>query len=160
MTKTNPTLRRNLQASVNSAGLAVGHVLGYLWPDAGERLTRVVGWPGYKVYRHEIDEAGKRLKLWVRRKRGNKHLVCSGYGKPVRGIGILKMKAYLLKESLDRLWNYRYEGAMLRYLKSWIDQLRWRLKPMEKLADMLLRPSGGNLQLLPHQGPSGGRRGG
>jgi transposase len=49
------------------------------------------------------------------------------------------MKAYLLKESLDRLWNYRYEGAMLRYLKSWIDQLRWqRLKPMEKLADMLL----------------------
>ena len=49
------------------------------------------------------------------------------------------MKAYLLKESLDRLWSYRYEGAMLRYLKSWIDQLRWqRLKPMEKLADMLL----------------------
>lgn len=117
--------------------------------------TRVVGWPGYKVYRHEIDEAGKRLKLWVRRKRGNKHLVCSGCGKPVRGIGILKMKAYLLKESLGRLWSYRYEGAMLRYLKSWIDQLRWqRLKPMEKLADMLLRPSGGDPQLLPHQGPS------
>lgn len=50
------------------------------------------------------------------------------------------MKAYLLKESLDPLWNYKYEGAMLRYLKSWIDQLRWqRLKPMEKLADMLLK---------------------
>ena len=49
------------------------------------------------------------------------------------------MKAYLLKESLDRLWSYTYEGAMLRYLKSWIDQLRWqRLKPMEKLARMLL----------------------
>jgi hypothetical protein len=49
------------------------------------------------------------------------------------------MKAYLLKESLDRLWSYTYEGSMLRYLKSWIDQLRWqRLKPMEKLADMLL----------------------
>lgn len=49
------------------------------------------------------------------------------------------MKAYLLKESLDRLWSYIYEGAMLRYLKSWIDQLRWqRLKPMEKLARMLL----------------------
>ncbi len=27
------------------------------------------------------------------------------------------LKAYLLKESLDRLWMYRYEGAMLRYLK-------------------------------------------
>src|SRR5262245_26778867 len=38
-------------------------------------------------------------------------------------------KAYLLKESLDRLWTYRY-GAMLRYLQSWIDQLRWqRLRP-------------------------------
>ena len=49
------------------------------------------------------------------------------------------MKAYLLKESLERLWNYRYEGAMLRYLKSWIDQLRWqRLKPFQKLAEMLL----------------------
>jgi len=49
------------------------------------------------------------------------------------------MKAYLLKESLDRLWTYTYEGAMLRYLKSWIDQLRWqRLKPMEKLARTLL----------------------
>ena len=45
------------------------------------------------------------------------------------------MKAYLLKESLDRLWSYHYEVAMMRYLKSWIDQLRWqRLKPMEKLA--------------------------
>ena len=49
------------------------------------------------------------------------------------------MKAYLLKESLSRLWEYRYEGAMLRYLQSWIDQLRWqRLKPFEKLAWMLL----------------------
>ena len=50
------------------------------------------------------------------------------------------MKAYLMKESLDRLWNYTYEGAMLRYLQSWIDQLRWqRLTPLEKLAGMLLK---------------------
>jgi len=49
------------------------------------------------------------------------------------------MKAYLLKESLDRLWNYIYEGAMLCYLQSWIDQLRWqRLEPFQKLAQMLL----------------------
>jgi transposase len=48
-------------------------------------------------------------------------------------------KAYLLKESLDRLWAFRSEAAMLRYLQNWIDQLRWqRLKPLEKLADMLL----------------------
>ena len=37
------------------------------------------------------------------------------------------LKAYLLKESLSQLWNYTYEGAMLRYLQSWIDQLRWQL---------------------------------
>ena len=49
------------------------------------------------------------------------------------------LKAYLLKESLDRLWNYVYEGAMLRYLKSWIRQLRWqRLPSFEKLANMLI----------------------
>ena len=49
------------------------------------------------------------------------------------------MKAYLLKESLERLWDYSYEGAMLRYLQSWIDQLRWqRLLPFQKLAQMLL----------------------
>jgi transposase len=48
-------------------------------------------------------------------------------------------KAYLLKESLDRLWTYHYEGAMLNYLKRWIDQLRWqRLGPFQKLAAMLL----------------------
>jgi transposase len=48
-------------------------------------------------------------------------------------------KAYILKESLDRLWTYRYEGAMLNYLQRWIDQLRWqRLKPFRKLAEMLL----------------------
>jgi transposase len=49
------------------------------------------------------------------------------------------MKAYLLKESLERLWTYTYEGAMLRYLKSWTGQLRWqRLPAFEKLAHLLI----------------------
>ena len=49
------------------------------------------------------------------------------------------MKAYLLKESLERLWTYHYEGAMMNYLRRWIDQLRWqRLTPFEKLADLLV----------------------
>ena len=30
------------------------------------------------------------------------------------------MKAYLLKESLDRLWTYRHEGAALRDLYQWV----------------------------------------
>jgi hypothetical protein len=35
-------------------------------------------------------------------------------------------KAYMLKESLERLWDYRYEGAMVKYLGKWVDQLRWQ----------------------------------
>jgi transposase len=49
-------------------------------------------------------------------------------------------KAYLLKESLERLWNYRYAGAMVNYLQKWMGQLKWqRLKPFEELADMRVK---------------------
>ncbi len=49
-------------------------------------------------------------------------------------------KAYLLKESLERLWNYSYRGAMLNYLNKWMGQLKWqRLAPFEKLAATLLK---------------------
>jgi len=49
-------------------------------------------------------------------------------------------KAYLLKESLERLWKYRYRGAMLNYLNKWMEQLKWqRLVPFEKLAETLLK---------------------
>lgn len=66
------------------------------------------------------------------------------------------MKAYLLKESLDRLWTYRYEGAALRYLNSWIDQLRWqRLEPFQKLAEMLLRHQEGILNYCRAKVPFG-----
>src|ERR1700747_201518 len=44
-------------------------------------LTKILGWPGYRVYRHEINEAAKTLRLWVRRKRGNRKLICSGCGR-------------------------------------------------------------------------------
>jgi len=80
---------------------------------------------------------GKRwllLSRWVNLKSGQKQQLNQLFSLNRR-----VMKAYLLKESLDRLWSYHYEGAMLRYLQSWIDQLRWqRLKPFEKLARMLL----------------------
>lgn len=42
--------------------------------------TRIPDWPGYRVYQQEVNEAAKTLKLWVRRKRGNRKLVCSGCG--------------------------------------------------------------------------------
>jgi transposase len=65
-------------------------------------------------------------------------------------------KAYLLKESLDRLWNYRYEGAMLSYLQRWMGQLRWqRLRPFEKLADMLVKHLDGILNYCRTKVPLG-----
>ncbi len=42
-----------------------------------------MGWPGYRVYRREITEQARALKLWVRRKSGNRKLVCSGCGRRV-----------------------------------------------------------------------------
>jgi transposase len=53
-------------------------------------------------------------------------------------------KAYLLKESLEGLWDYRYPGAMFNYPDKWVTQLKWqRLLPFEKLADMLLKHAEG-----------------
>ena len=43
-------------------------------------------WPGYGVYQHEIDEKAKTLKLWVRRKSGNRKMECSGCGRRVAKI--------------------------------------------------------------------------
>jgi transposase len=48
--------------------------------------TKALGWPGYGVYRREIDEKHKQVKLWVRRKRGNQRMECSGCGRRVREI--------------------------------------------------------------------------
>ena len=45
--------------------------------------TKILGWPGYRVYRSEINEESKTLRLWVRRKRGNRKLGCSGCGRRV-----------------------------------------------------------------------------
>ena len=49
-------------------------------------FTRILGWPGYRVYRHEIDERAKALKLWVRGKRGNRVLRCPSCGRRVEDI--------------------------------------------------------------------------
>jgi len=41
-------------------------------------FTRILDWAGYRVYRHE---KAKTLKLWIRRKRGNRRLECAGCGR-------------------------------------------------------------------------------
>lgn len=42
--------------------------------------TKVLGWPGYRVYDYQIDEARRHLTLRVRRKRGNRKLTCAQCG--------------------------------------------------------------------------------
>jgi len=46
-------------------------------------FTKILSWPGYRVYQYEINEGAKTLRLWVRRKRGNRKLECSGCGRKV-----------------------------------------------------------------------------
>jgi zinc-finger of transposase IS204/IS1001/IS1096/IS1165 len=48
--------------------------------------TKVLAWPGYRVYHSQIDEARRLLTLWVRRKPGNRKLTCSHCGRRVHHI--------------------------------------------------------------------------
>ncbi len=60
------------------------------------------------------------------------------------------------RKAWERLWTYHYEGAMVRYLKNWIDQLRrQRLEPFEKLAQMLLDHLEGILNYCRTKAPMG-----
>lgn len=73
------------------------------------------------------------LTRWVNLESGKKRLLNELF-KLNRRI----MKAYLLKEALQHLWDYKYEGAAVRYLTGWMDQLRWqRLPAFRKMANML-----------------------
>jgi len=72
------------------------------------------------------------------------------------GLNRRLLKAYWLKESLARLWDYVYPGNMLNYLDRWINQLRWqRLRPMEKLANTLSKHLPGILNYCKHKVPLG-----
>ena len=44
-------------------------------------FTRILNWPGYRVFRHEIDETAKTRRSWVRQKRGTRKLTSSGCGR-------------------------------------------------------------------------------
>jgi transposase len=65
-------------------------------------------------------------------------------------------KAYLLKEQLVHLWDYRYEGAALRFLVAWLGALRWqRLPAFQKVAGLLLRHIDGILAYCHEKVPFG-----
>ena len=56
-------------------------------------FTKILHWPGYRVYRHEIDEGRKKLRLWVQRKRGNGKIECLGCGRKFRDFYDLSERA-------------------------------------------------------------------
>lgn len=49
-------------------------------------FTKILGWPAYRVFQHEINEKAKTLRLWVRRKQRRRGLICSGCGDRVHQI--------------------------------------------------------------------------
>lgn len=65
-------------------------------------------------------------------------------------------KAYYLKEQIERLWNYTYEGAALRFFIGWLLSLRWqRLPAFKKLARTLYDHLEGILAYCRHRVPFG-----
>lgn len=65
-------------------------------------------------------------------------------------------KAYYLKEQIERLWSYSYEGAAIRFFAVWTLSLRWqRLPAFTKLADTLLNHIDGILAYCKHKVPFG-----
>ena len=65
-------------------------------------------------------------------------------------------KAYYLKEQIERLWTYTYEGAALRFLHEWVLSLRWqRLPAFQKLALTLTTHLDGLLAYCRHKVPFG-----
>src|ERR1700730_6239131 len=44
-------------------------------------FTKILNWPWYRDFTREINETAMTLRLWLRRKRGNRKLICSGCGR-------------------------------------------------------------------------------
>jgi hypothetical protein len=81
-------------------------------------LTKLLGWSGYRVYRHEIDEKAKTLKLWVRRKRGHQKLVCSGCGRELKeahDVNECDTGAVLSGGAFDEFGVFHYVTVLLLY---------------------------------------------
>lgn len=65
-------------------------------------------------------------------------------------------KAYLLKEQLERLWDFTYEGAARRFLTNWLKALRWqRLPAFQQLGQLLSRHLDGILSYCHEKVPFG-----
>src|SRR5437773_12435922 len=84
-------LSRNLQGALICGDRGRAHQLNSHFAAKRSKvekrdLTRLLGWPGYRVYQYELDEAAKKLKLWVRKKPIHGGFVCSGCGRRVHTV--------------------------------------------------------------------------
>ena len=65
-------------------------------------------------------------------------------------------KAYYLKEQIEHLWSYTYEGAARRFFDQWVRSLRWqRLPAFQKLVRTLCRHLEGILSYCHYKVPFG-----
>ena len=65
-------------------------------------------------------------------------------------------KAYYLKEEIEHLWRYTYEGAARNFFEEWVRSLRWqRLPAFKKLARTLTSHLDGILAYCRHKVPFG-----
>jgi len=65
-------------------------------------------------------------------------------------------KAYYLREQIEQLWSYTYEGAAVRFFVKWLLGLRWqRLPAFKKLARTLYDHFYGILTYCKHKVPFG-----
>ena len=124
-----------------------------------------------KHVNHAVDETrrqecfgqGGRLRAVVRGKRWLfltrwSHLSRSQRGRLNEAFALNRrlFKAYFLKEQIERLWTYTYEGAACRFFDDWCSSLRWqRLPAFQKLADTLERHLQGILNYCRHRVPFG-----
>ena len=124
-----------------------------------EIVGRVLRLVGYTAYRREFHEEASSLTIWVGQVGSRPLYTCGGCGVGPREALALNrrlFKAYYLKEQIERLWSYSYEGAAIRFLDEWVHSLRWqRLPAFQKLALTLLNHLEGLLAYRKHKVPFG-----
>jgi len=91
-------------------------------------FTKILGWSGYRVYRHEIDEQKRTLKLWVRRKKGNKLLRCSNCG------GVCKtVEEVREREVQDLPWRKYQTTVVVEYCRVRCPKCGVRVEQLDQL---------------------------
>ena len=91
-------------------------------------FTRILDWPGYRVFRHEDDETTKTLRLWVRRKRGNRKLICSGCGRK-----FTEAHDYYQREVRDLPWRKYRTTVILELYRVCCPQCGVRVEKVPQL---------------------------